>query len=135
MVGAGRVPAHHLVLLAPGERNEWYSANPRYSWSVVADLLPRLYAELDTHEPVVAMGASLGGLAMLHAQRRDPAAFGGLFLQSGSFFAPPLDPQEPGLLPGLPSPRVIGGGRRAIQGAPPAATRVAGGLAAGNIFP
>src|SRR5256886_15700208 len=85
MVGAGRVPAHHLVLLAPGERNEWYSANPRYSWSVVADLLPRLYAELDTHEPVVAMGASLGGLAMLHAQRRRTAAVGGGLPQVGKF--------------------------------------------------
>src|SRR6266508_5267467 len=28
MVGAGSVPPHHLVLLAPGDRDEWYSANP-----------------------------------------------------------------------------------------------------------
>ena len=43
-----------------------------------------------------AMGASLGGLAMLHAQRRFPRAFGGLFLQSGSFFIPRYDAQESG---------------------------------------
>ena len=42
------------------------------------------------------MGASLGALAMLHAHRRSPAAFGGLFLQSGSFFRPRFDAHEPG---------------------------------------
>ena len=35
-----------------------------------------------------------GGLAMLHAQRRHPDAFGGLFLQSGSFFMPRFDHME-----------------------------------------
>jgi enterochelin esterase family protein len=40
------------------------------------------------------MGASLGGLAMLHAQRRFPRALGGLFLQSGSFFMPRFDAHE-----------------------------------------
>ena len=96
LVGAGAVPPHHLVLLAPGERNEWYSANPAYSWTLVADVLPRVHHLLDSAEPVVAMGASLGGLAMLHAQRRYPAGFAGLFLQSGSFFLPRLDRQESG---------------------------------------
>jgi enterochelin esterase-like enzyme len=92
-VAAG-VPAHHLVLLAPGTRNEWYSANPAYTQVLMGDILPRLRAELDTVRPVVGMGASLGGLAMLHAQRRYPRAFAGLFLQSGSFFRPHLDAQE-----------------------------------------
>ena len=40
------------------------------------------------------MGASLGGLAMLHAYCRDPDAFDGLFLQSGSFFTPRFDAHE-----------------------------------------
>ena len=40
------------------------------------------------------MGQSLGALAALHAARRFPGTFGGLFLQSGSFFTPTLDPQE-----------------------------------------
>ena len=44
------------------------------------------------------MGASLGGLAMLHAQRRFPDAFAGLFLQSGSFFMPRFDSQESGFV-------------------------------------
>jgi enterochelin esterase family protein len=42
------------------------------------------------------MGASLGGLAMLHAQRRHPDAFAGLFLQSASFFMPRHDHMEKG---------------------------------------
>jgi enterochelin esterase family protein len=42
------------------------------------------------------MGASLGGLAMLHAQRRAPEAFSGLFLQSASFFMPRFDHMEKG---------------------------------------
>jgi enterochelin esterase-like enzyme len=94
MVGSGRVPPHHLVLLSPGSRREWYSANPVYARALVRDVLPRLQAELKTVRPVVGMGTSLGGLAMLHAQRRYPRCFAGLFLQSGSFFRPRLDRQE-----------------------------------------
>jgi enterochelin esterase-like enzyme len=94
MVRAGRVKPHHLVLLAPGDRDEWYSASPGYAWAYAADVLPRLYHELGTTRPVVGLGASLGALAMLHAQRRYPAAFAALFLQSGSFFRPRFDGQE-----------------------------------------
>ncbi len=94
LVGAGRVPPYHLALLAPGARNEWYSANPAYAQALGREVLPRLRAELGTRGPVVGMGPSLGGLAMLHAQRRFPHAFAGLFLQSGSFFRPRLDRQE-----------------------------------------
>jgi enterochelin esterase-like enzyme len=94
MVGAGRVPPHHLVLLAPGDRDEWYSASPAYAWAFAADVLPRLYLELGTDRPVVGMGASLGALAMLCTQRRYPSAFAGLFLQSGSFFRPRYDGHE-----------------------------------------
>ena len=48
--------------------------------------------------PPVGTGASLGGLAMLHAQRRFPDVFAGLFLQSGSFFMPRFDSQESGFV-------------------------------------
>ena len=96
LIARGELPPHHLVLLAPGERDEWYSANPAYAEALVEHVLPRLEAELGTGRPVVAMGASLGALALLHAQRQRPEAFAGLFLQSGSFFLPRLDPQERG---------------------------------------
>jgi enterochelin esterase-like enzyme len=91
LIAAGTLPPHHLVLLAPGERNEWYSANPAYVETLVDVVIPRL-----STRPVVAMGASLGALALLHAHHQRPGAFAGLFLQSGSFFLPRFDPQERG---------------------------------------
>jgi enterochelin esterase family protein len=96
MIGAGRVPPYHLVLLPPGERFEWYSASPAYARALSRDVLPKLAAELGTDRPVLGAGASLGALAMLHAQRRHPQHFAGLFLQSGSFFQPRHDRQESG---------------------------------------
>lgn len=96
MIGAGRVPPYHLVLLPPGDRFEWYSASPAYARALAGEVLPALAAELGTNKPVVGVGASLGGLAMLHCQRRHPARFAGLFLQSGSFFQPRFDRQESG---------------------------------------
>jgi enterochelin esterase family protein len=95
-VGAGRVPPFHLVLLPAGERSEWYSASAAYARALTTEILPRLAAVLGVAGPVVGAGASLGALGMLHAQRRDPGRFAGLFLQSGSFFQPRYDAQESG---------------------------------------
>jgi enterochelin esterase-like enzyme len=95
-VAAGAVPPHHLVLLAPGDRNEWYAANAAYAAALANAVVPRLRADFGFAAPVVGMGASLGALAMLHAQRRFPSIFAGLFLQSGSFFRPRTDRQESG---------------------------------------
>ena len=60
------------------------------------DIVPALRKAFGVIGTPAAMGASLGGLAMLHAQRRYPRAFGALFLQSGSFFMPRYDSQERG---------------------------------------
>jgi enterochelin esterase-like enzyme len=96
IIGEGRVRPFHLVLLGPGARNEWYSANPAYARALAHEVLPRVRAELGigAGQPVIGMGTSLGALAILHAQRLYPRSFSGLFLQSGSFFQPRLDPQE-----------------------------------------
>jgi enterochelin esterase-like enzyme len=96
MVGSGALPPFHLVLLGPGDRSDWYSANNAYAATLTDPVLEKLREELGFDGKVTGMGASLGGLAMLHAQRRTPGAFAGLFLQSGSFFRPRLDPQESG---------------------------------------
>jgi enterochelin esterase family protein len=87
MIAAGELPPHRVALLAPGPRDEWYSGSARYARALAADVLPAL-------NPVdpVGMGASLGGLAMLHAHVRTP--FAGLFLQSGSFFVLRHDAHE-----------------------------------------
>jgi enterochelin esterase-like enzyme len=59
-------------------------------------VLPAIGRAVAVERPPVGLGASLGGLAMLHAQRRHPAAFAGLFLQSASFFMPRHDHMEKG---------------------------------------
>ncbi|GAA4603035.1 enterochelin esterase family protein [Actinoplanes octamycinicus] len=86
---------YHLVLLPPGDRENWYSACPAWADSLALDVLPRLRARLGAGR-AVGTGVSLGALAMLHAQRSHPAGFAGLYLQSGSYFQPRHDRQESG---------------------------------------
>jgi enterochelin esterase family protein len=95
-IGGAALPRHRVALLAPGERDEWYSASARYAGALVRDVLPAIRARVAVAGLPAGMGASLGGLAMLHAQRRHPGTFGALFLQSGSFFTPRFDSQESG---------------------------------------
>jgi len=96
MIAEGRLPPHRVALLAPGERNQWYSASAAYARVLVSDIVPALREAFGLVGAPAAMGASLGGLAMLHAQRRYPRTFAGLFLQSGSFFIPRYDAHEGG---------------------------------------
>ena len=49
-----------------------------------------------TRGPLLGVGASLGGLALLHAAVTHPGTFGGVFSQSGSFFVPRTDGMERG---------------------------------------
>jgi enterochelin esterase family protein len=92
MIAAGTLPPHRVALLAPGPRDEWYSAPALYSRALYVDVIPAL----PVTGPPVGMGASLGALAMLVTQRRAPGTFAGLFLQSGSFFMPRFDAHESG---------------------------------------
>jgi enterochelin esterase family protein len=95
---------------------EWYSASTAYAKSLALDLLPQVTRFLRAEGPVIGAGVSLGALAMLHAQRRHPASFAGLFLQSGSYFQPRLDPQESGFARWLRIVRFVGRVRRATSG-------------------
>jgi enterochelin esterase family protein len=92
-IATGAIPPLRAALLGPGDRNVWYSANPDYADALVADLRAAA-EELAPSSIVVGVGVSLGALALLHAHVRHPGLFGALFLQSGSFFTPDLDPQE-----------------------------------------
>jgi enterochelin esterase family protein len=84
-----------VALLSPGDnRDERYAANPAYADTLVREVVPALHAAYETTGKPVLVGQSLGGLAALHAGWLHPEAFGGLMLQSGSFFTPVLDPQE-----------------------------------------
>ena len=95
-IAAKELPPFRVALLAPGDRNAWYSASAAYARVLDGDVLPVLRKTFGVIGQPAAMGASLGGLAMLHAQRHYPRAFSALFLQSGSFFMPRYDSHERG---------------------------------------
>ena len=95
-VAAGWLPPLRAALLPPGQRTSWYSANVRYARALTGAVIPALTTALPS-PAVIGMGTSLGALSLLHAHCRRPGIFSGLFLQSGSFFAPDLDSQERGV--------------------------------------
>lgn len=94
--GSGGLPPLRVGLLAPGPRDERYSADDAYAAALCETVVPALRAETPTLGRPVLMGQSLGALAALHAEWRHPGTFGGLLLQSGSFFTPELDGHESG---------------------------------------
>jgi enterochelin esterase family protein len=88
MVDQGRLPPHRVALLGPHDRDQTYSAAPTYVQALARDVLPVLAwlaPSPSGHRPV-GLGASLGGLALLHAHRSAPQMFSGLYLQSASCF-------------------------------------------------
>ena len=89
----GVLPPLRAALLAPGPRDEWYSASGAYGRALTGVVVPHL-RDLAPVTQIVGMGASLGALEMLMAHRSAPNAFDGLFLQSGSYFQPGLDDKE-----------------------------------------
>jgi len=86
-VERGEIRPHRVALVVPEDRMETYSASARFAHTLVETV-----GEL--RGKPVGLGASLGGLALLHAHRLEPSSFAGLFLQSGSYFRRRSDPQE-----------------------------------------
>ena len=89
------LPPLRAALLAPGHRDQWYSAHPAYARTLARTVLPAVTGRLASTARI-GMGASLGALAMLHAHVRHPGTFGALFLQSGSYFTLRYDRMEEG---------------------------------------
>src|SRR6516225_8669121 len=96
LMARGAVAPFRVALLPPGRRDEWYSASASYGRSLCTRIIPAIADQLGVAGKPVGMGASLGALAMLQAQRAWPGTFAGLFLQSGSFFVPRFDRHESG---------------------------------------
>ena len=93
----GELPPMRVALLPPVQRDEDYSASAGYSRALAHEILPQLQKAARVPQGRnmrIGMGASLGALAMLHVHRTNPASFGALFLQSGSFFRQRFDKQE-----------------------------------------
>ncbi|MFP5297900.1 MAG: alpha/beta hydrolase [Actinomycetota bacterium] len=100
-IDSGALPAHRAALLPPVERDQMYSASASYARSLTHEIVPDILAAAPIspgRNMRIGMGASLGALAMLHAHRKNPATFGGLFLQSGSYFRMRFDKQESGFV-------------------------------------
>jgi enterochelin esterase-like enzyme len=98
-VAQGRLRPMRAALLQPVNRDQSYSASAAYARTLANELLPALqaYAPAPHRKRMrIGMGASLGALAMLHAHWNHADAFGGLFLQSGSFFRVRWDHHERG---------------------------------------
>ncbi|HKJ55239.1 MAG TPA: alpha/beta hydrolase-fold protein [Nitriliruptoraceae bacterium] len=97
MVATKRLRPFRMALLQPVERDDWYAVNPDWP-AAVAEIVAAVAADWVVDEPLVLMGASLGGLAALQIALATPSVaghqVGGVFAQSGSFFQPLLDPQE-----------------------------------------
>ncbi len=82
------IPPLIVALITSRDRPKEYTANERHADFVVTELLPRIaekYPLMDDSSARGIMGASLGGVASLHAAWRNPGIFGCLLLQSGSF--------------------------------------------------
>lgn len=95
LVDFGEIPDCRAVLLPPpADRNDAYSASAHYSHRLAARILRAVAERAPFDKAPVLMGASLGALAALNAHVRNPGAFGGLFLQSGSFFRQRFDSHE-----------------------------------------
>jgi enterochelin esterase-like enzyme len=98
---SGVLPPMRVALVGPVERDHIYSASTSYARALAYEIVPaieRMAPMPHGRSQRVGMGASLGALAMLHAHRTHPAVFGGLFLQSGSYFRQRFDKQETGFV-------------------------------------
>ena len=82
------IPAMIVALTQPSDRLVEYTGDPRHAQFLSEELLPEIAAKfplVDDSNARGLVGASLGGVAALHAASRYPRNFGQLLLQSGSF--------------------------------------------------
>lgn len=96
MIESRALPAFRVGLLAPADRDAWYSASPAYARSLADAAVPALLDTVPTSGRPVLAGASLGALSALHVEWMHPGTFAGLFLASGSFFTIRHDEHESG---------------------------------------
>jgi enterochelin esterase-like enzyme len=96
MIAAGHLPPHRVALAHPVIRDAWYSGSPRYLRTIADVGLDGLGERYAVRGPVVAVGASLGGLTALLLGILAAPRVGGVYAQSGSFFQVRHDGAESG---------------------------------------
>lgn len=137
LVASGRLAPCRALLLPPGgDRFDEYSANGRCSaWltGVLPRVLARYFPVPRQPERCIGIGASLGGLALLHAHWTRPGFFGKLILQSGSFFYRDSDAMEAAFVHFGRICRFVRGIPRARHVPPPVPVRMTCGLAEENL--
>lgn len=106
LVQDGAAPPMRVLLTTAHPRDVLYAACDEYADALVGTMLPSVAAIAPTG-PVLAVGASLGALAVLHAEWRHPGTFAGMLLQSGAYFTPETDPQERGFTSWEPVTRFV----------------------------
>ena len=113
MIERGTLPPFRVALLPPATATSGTPRRPSMAARSSSRILPAVRDAVDVAGLPVGMGASLGGLAMLQAQRTWPGTFAGLFLQSASFFVPRYDRHESGFPRYRRITRFVGGVLRA----------------------
>jgi enterochelin esterase family protein len=96
-VASGALPPMRALLCHPTRRGDDYTARPELAEYLAQELIPAaeaVGAVAPESRLRVGLGASLGGLALLHAHRSDASLFGGLFLQSSSFLHHGYEPSS-----------------------------------------
>ncbi len=86
LIATGDIPPVAAVLTDPGDRFAEYRASAAHAAHVVDEVLPLARSGIAA-DRIVAIGASLGGVAALHTAWAYPDVFAGLVLQAGSFVA------------------------------------------------
>ena len=84
LIAAGDIPPVAAVFSDPVDRFGEYRASAAHAAYLVETLIPAARRHVDVTD-LIAMGASLGGVASLHAAWANPGVFDGLILQAGSF--------------------------------------------------
>jgi enterochelin esterase family protein len=122
LVEEGAVRPHRVALVTAGDRMEDFSASARYAGALAGAL------EEVGRARRVGVGSSLGALALFHSHRLEPGLFGGLFLQSGSFFRRRTDPQERRFKRFGRIDRFVAAASSGLDGARPVPTTITCGL-------
>ena len=86
LIARGELPPVACVLSDPQDRTREYTGDDRQADHLVNEVVPTVRERVAVDSGrLVALGASLGGVASLHAAWRYPGVFSGLICQSGSF--------------------------------------------------